>query len=68
MTERIEVNSLSLHRTKSRCPRMRRDNNSSADKKEDHHQKPEWNKADNTTIFIPVAEKAYRKAGNLLPG
>lgn len=47
---------------------MRGDNNSSADKEEDHDHKPEWKEADNITIFLPVAGKGHCEAGNLLPG
>lgn len=49
-------------------PKNKRDNNSSADKEEDHDHKPEWKEADNITIFLPVAEAAHHEAGNLLPG
>lgn len=68
MTERIEVNLLSLQRTKSRCPKPRGDNKLSADNEKDHDHKPEWKEADIITIFPPVAEKAHHEAGNLLPG
>lgn len=64
MTEIIEMNPLSLQRTKNRCLRMRGDNNSSVDNEEDDDHKSELKKADDITTFLPVAGKAHQETSS----